>query len=307
MLQRLMIKQDKFKSAFIALIGRPNSGKSSLMNTILGEQLSVVTPLPQTTRQSIKGIYTTDALQLIFVDTPGIHKGRHTFNEVMINEAQKAVSEKGVDVICYLVDLSRSFGEEEKIVADLVSQSGITTIIIFNKVDITKDCDKTISGFFELFPDLKRFPSMKISAIHSDAKSLFLNQVEKLIPHGPCYYDPDEMTDANLRFFAADYLRKHIILSTRDEVPHASFVEIESYREEEKQHTIDATIHVETVGQRGIIIGKGGSVIRRIRKKAEQDMEKLLHIPVKLRVHIKITPKWRDNESFLRMQGIKVK
>jgi GTP-binding protein Era len=298
-----MTKQDKFRSAFIALIGRPNSGKSSLMNTVLGEQLSVVTPLPQTTRRNIKGIYTTETMQLIFVDTPGIHKGRHTFNEVMINEAREAIIE-GVDLVCYMVDLSRSFGEEEKVVADLVVQSGIKSIIVFNKVDITIDCDKTISGFYELFPDLKDFQSIKISAIHPDAKQIFLNQIESLIPEGPCYYGSDEMTDANLRFFAAEYIRKHIILNTRDEVPHASFVEIESYQEDEKIHTINATIHVETVGQRGILIGKGGLVIKKIRNKAELEMKKLLGVPVKIKIHIKITPKWRDNESFLRIQGV---
>lgn len=302
-----MTKQDKFKSAFIALTGRPNSGKSSLMNTILGEQLSVVTPLPQTTRRNIKGIYTAENMQLIFVDTPGIHKGRHTFNEVMISEAREAIIEKGVDLVCYIVDLSRSFGDEEKVVADLVVQSGIKSIIAFNKVDITNDCDKNISGFYELFPDLKSFPSMKISAIHPDAKQIFLNQVEYLIPEGPRYYDSDEMTDANLRFFAAEYIRKHIILNTRDEVPHASFVEIESYQENENIHIVNATIHVETVGQRGILIGKGGLVIRKIRNKAELDMKKLLQVPVKIKIHIKITPKWRDNESFLRIQGITLK
>lgn len=302
-----MTKQDKFKSAFIALTGRPNSGKSSLMNTILGEQLSVVTPLPQTTRRNIKGIYTAENMQLIFVDTPGIHKGRHTFNEVMISEAREAIIEKGVDIVCYIVDLSRSFGDEEKVVADLVVQSGIKSIIVFNKVDITKDCDKTISGFYELFPELKSFPSIKISAIHPDAKQIFINQVEYLIPEGPRYYDSDEMTDANLRFFAAEYIRKHIILNTRDEVPHASFVEIESYQENENIHIVNATIHVETVGQRGILIGKGGLVIRKIRNKAELDLKKLLQVPVKIKIHIKITPKWRDNESFLRIQGIILK
>lgn len=302
-----MTKQDKFKSAFIALTGRPNSGKSSLMNTVLGEQLSVVTPLPQTTRRNIKGIYTAENMQLIFVDTPGIHKGRHTFNEVMISEAREAIIEKGVDIVCYIVDLSRSFGDEEKVVADLVVQSGIKSIIVFNKVDITKDCDKTISGFYELFPELKSFPSIKISAIHPDAKQIFINQVEYLIPEGPRYYDSDEMTDANLRFFAAEYIRKHIILNTRDEVPHASFVEIESYQENENIHIVNATIHVETVGQRGILIGKGGLVIRKIRNKAELDLKKLLQVPVKIKIHIKITPKWRDNESFLRIQGIILK
>lgn len=299
-----MMKQENFKSAFIALIGRPNSGKSTLMNTILGEQISVVTPLPQTTRQNLKGVFTNDTMQLVFVDTPGIHKGRHTFNEIMINEACQAIAKDDADLVCYVVDIARTFGEEEKSVAELVINSGIKTFIVFNKIDAAKDCEKIIAHFFELFPALKDSPSISISASHSSSKNIFLEQVEKLIPEGPRYYDPDELTDASMRTIAAEYIRKYIILSVRDEVPHASFVEIESYREEKWGHAINATIHVETVGQRGILIGKYGSVIKIIRKKAEMDMHDLLQVPVKISLHVKISPRWRDNDSFLRMQGL---
>lgn len=302
-----MEKQTPFRSAFIALIGRPNSGKSTLLNTVLEEQLSVVTPLPQTTRRNLRGILTTSDRQLIFVDTPGIHQGKHVFNESMIKEARTIIQERGIDLICYLVDLSREFGAEESVVAQMVASSGINTLVVFNKIDAVESAQKVIEHFYENFPAFKDKPSVKISANSSDARELFLAAVDPFISEGPCYFDPEEMTDANLRFFAAEYIRKQIILNTREEVPHASFVEIESYKENEDRHRIEATIHVETTGQRGIIVGKGGTVITRIRKNAEKEMAKLVQMPVSISCHIKVSPKWRDNESFLRFMGLPVK
>jgi GTP-binding protein Era len=153
-----------FRSAFIAFVGRPNSGKSTLLNTVLEEQLSVVTPLPQTTRRNLRGIYTTDTMQLIFVDTPGIHEGKHVFNESMIKEAKNLVIEKGVDLICYLVDLSRDFGSEEEIVANLVSQSGSKVLIVFNKLNAVPSSVPIVAQFYEKFPQFKDMASIQLSA-----------------------------------------------------------------------------------------------------------------------------------------------
>jgi GTP-binding protein Era len=136
---------------------------------------------------------------------------------------------------------------------------------------------------------------------------MFLAAVDPFVFEGPQFYDPEDITDASMRFFAAEFIRKQIILNTREEVPHASFVEIESYKENDDQHHIDATIHVETVGQRGIIVGKGGIVIAKIRKAAEQEMRNLVKVPIFITCHIKVTPKWRDNESFLRNMGLPLK
>ena len=299
--------EEQFRSAFIALVGRPNSGKSTLMNTILEEQLSVVTPLPQTTRRNLRGIYTTEHMQLVFVDTPGIHKGKHAFNESMIREAQHVLAKQEVDLICYLVDLSREFGDEEGTVSDLVLSSGMAVVVIFNKVDMVEKPEQVIQKFYERYPRFQDVPSIKISANEPSAKEQFLSLVHPFIPEGPQYFDPEELTDSSLRFFAAEYIRKQIILNTREEVPHATFVEIESYRETPDRHEIDATIHVETIGQRGIIVGKGGTVITRIRKGAQQDLRHLVHVPVKITCHVKISPKWRDNENFLRLMGIPIR
>lgn len=302
-----MAVKKNFKSAFVALMGRPNSGKSTLMNTILGEQLSVVTPLPQTTRQNLKGMYTTDSMQLVFVDTPGIHKGKYAFNESMIREVHRVIAEQALDLICYLVDVTREFGEEESIVASIISKSKTKTLIVFNKIDVNQKADEVVNLFFEKFPDFKGTPHISLSAIKPDSKDLFLKAIDPFVPEGPQYYDPEDLTDASLRFFAAEFIRKQIILNTTDEVPHAVFVEIESYKESPDLHDISATIHVETVGQRGIVVGKGGAIINKIRKTAMREMEKLVHAKVKITCHIKVTPKWRDNEGFLRFMGLPAK
>jgi len=263
-----------------------------------------VTPLPQTTRRNLKGILTTDNFQLVFVDTPGIHQGKHVFNKSMIKEACTILEEQEVDIICYIVDLSREFGEEEISIAKMLSNSTVNILIVFNKIDLVEAPEKKIQHFFDLLPQFSKMPQIKISANLPEAREKFLDAIDPFLPEGPCYFDPEEITDANLRFFAAEFIRKQIILNTREEVPHACFVEIESYKEDQDKHRINATIHVETSGQRGIIVGKGGSIITRIRKNAEKEMATMVQMPVSITCHIKVSPKWRDNEKFLKFMGL---
>jgi GTP-binding protein Era len=288
-----------FRSGFAALIGRPNSGKSTLLNTVLGEELSPVTPLPQTTRRRIRGVYTDRAMQIIFSDTPGMHWGSHRLNRMMLREAKDAAGEQGVDCLCYLVDLSREFGKEESLVASVVQDADAPRLIVFNKSDLCKAPGLQIRRFFSLFPRLAGTPSVTLSAVNMEAKKQFLAALEPFIKEGPRYFDGETLTDANMRFFAAEFLRKHIILATRDEVPHAVFVEIEAYRELPGYHDIRTLIHVETTGQKGIIIGKKGALIARIRAAAEKELGRLSGCPVKISCHIKVTPHWRDNMKFL--------
>lgn len=296
--------EQPFRSAFLALIGRPNSGKSTLMNTVVGEEVSIVSSLPQTTRQNIKGIYTTEQMQLVFLDTPGVHHGKHTLNEAMLHEAERAVTE-GIDLLCYMVDLSRSFGEEEQAVAEIVrSAKRVPVLIIFNKTDLVEATTTTKETFFTAFPDLVTHPTLELSARKPEAKELFLAAIDRYVLPGPQFYDPEDITDATLRQIAAEYLRKQIISATREEVPHACFVEIDSYKEQKDGHKIDATIHVETTGQRGIIVGKNGSIIARIKKGAQREMTKLTGQPVSISCHIKVSPSWRDNKNFLHMMGV---
>lgn len=293
-----------FRSAIIAIIGRPNSGKSTLMNTLIGEQISIVTSLPQTTRDTIRGIYSSDSLQLVFVDTPGVHKGKHTLNNIMLEHATDALSKGGIDIVCYIVDLSREFGDEESLVAQLVENVNVPKAILFNKIDLCKNYNEIIQQFFAKFPKLSNIPHIAISAIQSDSQKIFLDFIDPFVKVGPQYYDPDSLTDVNMRFIAAEFIRKQIILHTREEVPHAVFVEIESYKEDPERHTVIATIHVETNGQRGIVVGKGGMLIKKIKHDAKKELQLITGVPVSLSCHIKVTPNWRDNMQFLRSMGM---
>jgi GTPase len=295
-----------FRSGFVTLIGRPNSGKSTLLNAVLGEELSPVTPLPQTTRRRVKGIFTNRSMQIVFIDTPGIHRGRHQLNRIMLQEAKEAFGkgvsgggEKGVDCLCYMVDLSREFGEEESLAATIAQNAGVPVLVVFNKSDLCKAPEMHRQRFFSLFPQFAGTSSVIISAVHAEAKKRLLAALEPFIKPGVRYFDADALTDAPMRFFAAEFLRKQIILATREEVPHAVFVEIESYRELPECHYISAVIHVETMGQKGIIIGKGGTLISRIRSATEKEFSRLAGCPVTISCHITVTPHWRDDKRFL--------
>jgi GTP-binding protein Era len=293
----------KYRSGFAALIGRPNCGKSTLMNTILGEDLAIVTSLPQTTRQNLKGIYTSDDMQIIFVDTPGIHLGSHSFNKSMVSESAQLLKRREVDVICYVVDLSRSCGPEEDLVSRSVENAGAKVCVVFNKKDLCPEPARAIGAFYERYPSFKSKPALCISANNPDAKVEFLQAISPMLAEGPKFFPDDDLTDAGLRFFAAEYIRKQIILNTTDEVPHATFVEILQYQESETLHRVEAEIHVETDGQKAIIIGSKGALIKKIQKESAFELQKLTGTPVSMVCHVKISPKWRNDERFLRDKG----
>jgi GTP-binding protein Era len=295
-----MTQEKSFRSGFVALIGRPNCGKSTLLNTVLGEELSPVTPLPQTTRRRMTGIYSSRTMQIVFVDTPGVHIGGSLLNKTMLKETENAAGDGGTDCLCYLVDLSRDFGEEETIVAAIALRAAVPLLIVFNKQDICPSVKHQKERFFSLFPQLAGRPSVTISAMKPEAKADFLVALDPFIKNGPRYFDDDTLTDVDMRFLAAEFLRKQIILATRDEVPHAVFVEIESYRELERSHDIRALIHVETPGQKGIVIGKKGALITRVQAAAAKELGRLAGCPVTISCHIKVTPHWRDDKKFLQ-------
>jgi GTP-binding protein Era len=290
----------------VALVGRPNSGKSSLLNTVLGQGLCVVTPVPQTTRRRLKGIYTAPGLQVVFVDTPGIHEGRHSFNEAMVRESRAALSDQGVDVAAYLVDLTRPYGSEEDAVAAMVAGGSVAPLLVFNKADLCPEAGPRVDEFLQRYPRLADARRVVLSAVRPEGAREFLKVLTPLLPVGPPLYPDDQLTDENLRFFAAEYLRGAIANQTREEIPHASFVEITGYRERSGRHDIDATIHVETRGQRGILIGRGGAMLTRVREAAEKEMTRLVGTPAWFHCHVKVSQGWRDNPSFLRSMGYQV-
>jgi GTPase len=290
------------RSAFIALAGRPNSGKSTLMNTMLGEELSIVSTMPQTTRKNLRGIYNGPGLQLVFIDTPGIHRGKYAFNERMFDEAAAALKDNA-DIVCYIVDLAREFGEEEDIVARIVSGARAPCVVLFNKKDICDRPDAMVKAFFTHHPALASAPHATVNAKEPGTKEIFLRLIDPFIPAGPAHFPPDDLTDANTRFFAAEYVRKQIIYNTTDEVPHAAHVEITGYRESPARHNVDAVISVETDGQKAIIIGKGGKLIKKIQERAGEDLQKLTGVPASIRCHVRVRKGWRDDERFLKQAG----
>ncbi|MBD3393755.1 MAG: GTPase Era [Chitinivibrionales bacterium] len=295
----------ELRSAFFALVGRPNSGKSTLLNAILEEELSIVTSVPQTTRRNLRGVYNAPGLQIVFVDTPGLHRGAHALNDVMYAQAARSIADGSIDVVCYVVDLSRAFGEEEDAVAGLVAGAGTQVIIVFNKADACPTPEARRAEFAARYPAFSDRPAITVSALDaSAARAAFLSVAEPLAGPGPRYFPQEDLTDADMRFLAAELIRKRIIEATREEVPHAVCVEIISYKEQEDLHRIDAAIHVETTGQKGIVIGKQGSLIRRIQNQAQRDIARLAGARARLKCHVRVTPKWRDNRRFLREMGI---
>ncbi len=292
-----------FRSGMVALVGRPNSGKSTLLNTVLGTELTVVSSLPQTTRRTFRGIYTDASMQIVFVDTPGIHDGGHRYNKAMSAESRGVLRDRGIDVVAYLVDLGREFGDEEDAVAGAVSGAGAAVLVVFNKTDRCSDVEAKVRAFGARYPPLGSVHSVRVQATRAEAKEAFVAAVSPMLPEGPALFPADELTDENMRFFAAEYLRKGIIACTREEVPHACAVEILGYEERPGRHLVDAVIHVETDGQKGIVVGKGGGMLGRIRALAEVEMSRLAGLPVRYRTHVKVSPGWRDKPGFLRQMG----
>jgi GTP-binding protein Era len=294
----------EFKSAFVALVGRPNSGKSTLVNTVLGEQLAIVTPMPQTTQRIMRGIYHGNGLQIVFVDTPGIHRGKHALNKSMYRQSTALFKDAGIDIIGYLVDLSRPMGKEEDEIADLIAAVEAPVVIIFNKADACADVKSAMDSFFTRYSVLSPKPRVVMCAKTPEAKEKFLDAIQPFVPSGPPYYPEEEVTDLNQRFFAAEFIRKQIIELTYEEVPHASCVEILEYKEFKDHHEITAVIHVETDGQKGILIGAKGKMVEKIKSRACRELALLTGVNVSISCRVVVTPKWRDNKRFLASMGL---
>jgi GTP-binding protein Era len=297
-------KIQEFRSAFVALIGRPNCGKSTLLNTVLGEGIAIVTPLPQTTRTVFRGIYNAEDVQIVFVDTPGIHRGKHKINKAMYEQSASFLSGDSADIICYMVDMSRQAGEEEDAIAAMVSAAKSPVVIVFNKKDACRDAPAFRESFLERYPNLKQHKAVTISAKESSSKKVVLDAIMPMVKPGPRFFPEDDLTDSGMRFLAAEFIRKRIIENSREEVPHAVCVEILKYEELPDRHYIDANIHVETDGQKAIVIGARGSLVTKIQKLAGEDIAAMAGVPVSVKCHVKVTPHWRDNQQFLREMGI---
>jgi GTP-binding protein Era len=296
-----------FRSGFISIIGRPNVGKSTLVNALLGQKIAAVSPKPQTTRKRQMGILTTDTAQLVFVDTPGIHNPRHKLGTFLNQEAEGSL--EGVDVILWLVDASVKPTEEDKQIGTMLGRTPRRTplVLVANKIDLIPEAALTRNLEFYQAALKREAQVISVSATHN----LNLNQLQELLislaPVRPPEYDEEQVTDSYERDIAADLIRESCLLSLRDEVPHGVGVRIDEFAERENGMLyIAATIFVERQSQKGIVIGEGGKMLKQIGSAARKEIEEMGGRPVYLELRVKVLKDWRNNEEALRRLGYKI-
>ena len=290
------------KSGFTAIIGRPNVGKSTLLNQILGQKIVIATDKAQTTRKRIKGIYTTDEGQIVFIDTPGVHKPLNKLGEFLLDEAKIAVPD--ADLILFLVDGSEPAGKGDKWIAQNILQTEIPVIIVMNKVDKIKKMGKVeenLISYKTLFD--KNYPVVRVSAKTGRNTDTLIKNIYKNLPEGELLYPEDVVTEETMRDVTEEVIREKILINTSDEIPHSVAVKIESYNESDDIDRIYATIYCETKSQKGILIGKGGSLLKKIGTEARLELEKIVEKKVFLGLEVKVEKDWRKKQSSLKNFG----
>ncbi|MDY6029133.1 MAG: GTPase Era [Acidaminococcaceae bacterium] len=296
------MKNEKHFAGFAAMVGRPNVGKSTLTNSLIGEKIAIMSDRPQTTRNKIMCVMNTDNAQIMFLDTPGIHKPQHKLGEYMVNTAEKTLQE--VDVILFVVDVNEKRGAGDNYILELLRRIKTPVILVANKID--KLADKA-----NLFPILEDYAKeydfaaiMPISAKTDRDFGELTAEIIKHLPEGPAYFEEDVLTDQPMRDIAAELIREKILRLTRDEVPHSVAVEIDEFKERSEDNIyIRATIFVERESQKGIIIGAKGALLKRIGREARVDIEALTGCSVYLELWVKVNSDWRNKDKALKQLG----
>jgi GTPase len=286
-----------FKSGFVAIIGRPNAGKSTLVNTLVGRKVAIVSPKPQTTRNRIQGIVNREDAQIILIDTPGIHKSENVLSRQMMDEVVHAL--EGIDVLSLIVDASAKFGPGDRFAIEWMRRFHGPAFLLLNKVDrISKpqllpliDRYRRLYEFAEIFP---------IAALTREGCLDLVNGWLARLPEAPPYFPADQFTDQPERFLAAEIVREKAILATREEVPHAIAVLVDSFKESTSLLNIRATLYIEREGQKGILIGKGGETIKKIGTQARKELESILGAHIFLELFVKVQPNWRQDSALVR-------
>ena len=288
------------KSGFVALAGRPNAGKSTLINGLVNEKIAIVSPKPQTTRSEIRGIVNTEDAQIVFTDTPGIHKARHRLESRMNKEAANVI--QGVDLIYLVVDGTKPYGSGDEFVLNMVSQAGVPVFLIFNKIDLLpkEKVLNHLSSWQERFSFAEFFP---ISALKTESFEDLLNTTISYLPEGEAMYPREIVSDNPENFRLAEIIREKILYCTEEEVPHATAVVIERKEYVKDGCEIQAMILVERPGQKAIIIGKQGSMLKKIGIAARKDIEQLLGCHVRLSLFVRVEKEWRDIDSRITQYG----
>jgi GTP-binding protein Era len=292
-----------FRSGFVCILGRPNAGKSTLLNALVGEKLAIISPKPQTTRNRIQGVVHLpktkgrDAAQIVLVDTPGVHKPDSSLGRKMMVEVREAL--EGCDVVLVIMDVTHKFDPRDGFALDLLKQSGTRAFLILNKVDRIRDKAKLLP-IIEEYRKLHDFAEViPISALKHDGLDVLLKKVTAALPAGPAYFPADQVTDQPARFMAAEIIREQVLLETEEEIPYAATVIVDSFEESPKLTRISATIYCERDGQKAILIGKGGQMLKKIGTAARLQIERMLGTRVFLELYVKVQPGWRNSRGFI--------
>jgi GTP-binding protein Era len=296
-----------FKSGFIGIIGRPNVGKSTIMNYLVGQKIAITSPIAQTTRNRLRGILTTPESQIIFVDTPGIHKPHHELGKVLVKNAQNAI--KSVDLVLFVVDSSVDCGGGDRFIAEFLGQTKTPVILGLNKQDQQPEDPQKIAQLDRTYQEMAKFNKwamVKFSAITGNGLDNLLSLFKEKLPNGPYYYPPDLVTDQPERFIMGELIREQILHLTREEIPHSVAVGIEQVEESPEITRVLATIYVERNSQKGILIGRKGSLLKEVGIAAREQMQKLIDGKVYLEMFVKVQPKWRQSRHFLTDFGYRI-
>ncbi|WP_338706597.1 GTPase Era [Paenibacillus amylolyticus] len=295
------MKKQKFKSGFVAIIGRPNVGKSTLMNQVIGQKIAIMSDKPQTTRNKIHGVYTSDNQQIVFLDTPGIHKRQSKLGDYMNQTALNTLSE--VEAALFLIDASEGMGGGDRYIAEQLKNIRTPVILVMNKID--KIEPEALLPLIEEYRRLHDFAEIvPVSAKHGNNVSTLLEQLGKYLPEGPQYYPDDQVTDHPEQFVCAELIREKILQMTREEVPHSIAVTIEDMKVQDNGVVyISAVIFVERDSQKGIIIGKQGALLKEVGKRARHDIQNLLGSKIFMDLWVKVKKDWRNQDRVLRDLG----
>ncbi|QFT89892.1 GTPase Era [Bacillus sp. THAF10] len=291
-----------FKSGFVSIIGRPNVGKSTFLNRVIGQKIAIMSDKPQTTRNKIQGVYTEDNAQIVFIDTPGIHKPKHKLGDFMMKVAQNTLKE--VDLVLFMVNAKEGLGRGDEFIIEKLKETSTPVYLVINKIDDIHPDEllPIIETYKSLFPFKEIVP---ISALQGNNVETLLEQIKGFLPVGPQYYPADQVTDHPERFIVAELIREKVLHLTREEVPHSIAVALDSMKKRNDKDIVDiqATVVVERDSQKGIVIGKQGKVLKEVGQKARADIEALLGSKVFLELWVKVQKDWRNKQSQLRDFG----
>lgn len=292
-----------YKSGFVAIVGRPNVGKSTLMNQVIGQKIAIMSDKPQTTRNKIHGVYTTDEMQIVFLDTPGIHKPKSKLGNYMMKVAENTLHE--VEAILFVVDVVEGIGGGDRFIIERLKNVKTPVLLVLNKIDQVHP--EALLPVITAYKDLYEFAEIvPISALQGNNVGTLLAQIGNYLPEGPQYYPADQVTDHPEQFICAELIREKILHLTREEIPHSIAVAIEQMKTEENGVvSIGAVIYVERDSQKGIVIGKQGALLKQIGQQARRDIEALLGSKIFLELWVKVNKDWRNREHVLKDLGFR--